>query len=118
MRLFTNRTSVLATVLNARVRYIGLYVLFSPPGCCSTCGGLYVFLLFIFNDFCQTNYLNIYRTDLRQIYRVVRSMAVDDQSESSFFRSLKGLCLGNRSLLALSTELSSGDIRQMAVYEK
>jgi len=35
-----------------------------------------------------------------------------------FFRSLKGLCHGNRSLLALSTELSSGDIRQMAVYEK
>ena len=71
-----------------------------------------------FNDFVQTNYLNIYRTDLRQIYRVGRAVAVDDQSESSFFRSFKGPCHGNRSLLVLSTELSSGDIRQMAVYEK
>ena len=27
-------------------------------------------LLFIFNDFSQTNYLKIYRTDLRQIFRI------------------------------------------------
>jgi len=89
MRLFTNRTSVLAAVLNARVRYIGLYVLFSPPGCCSTAGYMFCCCLF-FNDFCQTNYLNIYRTDLRQIYRIGRAMAVYDQSESSFFSIPQG----------------------------
>ena len=34
-------------------------------------GGFYVLLLFlIFNDFCQTSYLKIYQTDLRQICRV------------------------------------------------
>jgi len=37
-----------------------------------------------FNDFCQTNYLKLYRTDLRQIFSVGRSLAVDDQSEVSF----------------------------------
>ena len=31
----------------------------------------------IFNDFCQTNYLNICQTDLRQICRVGIIMAVD-----------------------------------------
>jgi len=40
---------------------IGLQCLFSLPGCCAC-----VLLLFlIFNDFCQTNYLNPCRTDLR-----------------------------------------------------
>jgi len=40
--------------------------------------------LFILNDFCQTNYLNIYRTGLHQIYRICRIMAVDERSEVSF----------------------------------
>jgi len=31
---------------------------------------------FFFNDFCQTNHLNIYQTDLCQIFRVDRTMAV------------------------------------------
>jgi len=44
----------------------------------------YVSYLFIFNDSCQTNYLKIYKTDLRQILRVDRTMAVDDESEISF----------------------------------
>ena len=44
---------------------------------------LYIFIYF--NDSCQTNYLKMYRTDLRQIYRVGRNMAADDQSEISFF---------------------------------
>jgi len=49
-------------------------------------GGPYVLLLFlIFNDFCQTNYPKIYRADLRQMFIVGRTMAVDDQSEISFF---------------------------------
>ena len=34
-----------------------------------------------FNDFCRTNYYTIYRTDLRQIFRVGRTVAVDDQCE-------------------------------------
>jgi len=39
--------------------------------------GLYVLLLFFFNfiffyDYCQTNYLKIYQTDRRQIFRVGR----------------------------------------------
>ena len=36
-----------------------------------------------FNDFCQTNCLNIYQTDLHQICRVCRTMAVDKWSEVS-----------------------------------
>ena len=63
-----------------------------------------------FDGSSQTNYLNIYRTDLRQIFRVDRTLDVDD--ESDVFRSLKGRCRGNQFLLALSsTELSSGVIR-------
>ena len=39
--------------------------------------------LFFSNDFCQTN-VNIYRTKLRQIFRVYRTTAVDDQNEVRF----------------------------------
>ena len=35
--------------------------------------------------FWRTNYLNVYWTDLRQIYRTDRTMAVDDHSEIEFF---------------------------------
>jgi len=53
---------------------------FSRPGC-----GLYILLPFlIFNDSCQTNYFNIYRTDLCQIFKIGRNIVVDDLSESSF----------------------------------
>jgi len=31
-----------------------------------------IYFIFIFNDFSQTNYLNIHETDLRQIFRVDR----------------------------------------------
>jgi len=59
--------------------------LFSLSGCCKQLRGLYILLLFlVFNDYCQTNYFKIYRTDLRQIFRVGRTTAVDDQSEISF----------------------------------
>ena len=34
--------------------------------------------LFLFYDFCQTNWIRIYRTDFHQICRVCRTMAVDD----------------------------------------
>jgi len=42
-------------------------------------------LFIIFNDLSQTSYLKIYRTDLRQFFRVGRTVAVDDQSKNSFF---------------------------------
>jgi len=39
-------------------------------------------LFLIINDFCQTNYLKICRTDFRQIFTAGRrTMAVDDPSE-------------------------------------
>jgi len=49
--------------------------------------GLYVLLQFIFNDSCQSSYLKIYQTDLRQVFSIGtgRTIAVDDQSEISFF---------------------------------
>ena len=53
----------------------------SRPACYVFC---FCFLLSIFNNFCQINYLEIYPMNLRQIYRVGRIMAVDDQPEISF----------------------------------
>ena len=49
--------------------------------------GLYVLLQFIFNDSYQSSYLKIYQTDLRQVFSIGtgRTIAVDDQSEISFF---------------------------------
>jgi len=54
------------------------------------------FVIFIFNDSCFTNYLKIYRTDLRQIIRFGRTVAV--------FRSLNGRCHGSQILLVLVHE--------------
>ena len=42
--------------------------------------------IYIFSDFCQTDYLNIYRTDL---YEICRDLKL-------FIRPLKGRCCGNR----------------------
>ena len=47
----------------------------------------------------QTNFLNVYLTDLRQICRVGRTAAVDNQPEIIVFRSLKGSCRDNQFLL-------------------
>ena len=45
----------------------------------------FVLLLFlIFNDCCQTNYVNVYRTDRRKIFRVGRTVALDDQWQPIF----------------------------------
>jgi len=46
----------------------------------------YVMLFFnyIFIDFCQTNYLSIYRADLREICRIGKTLAVDERSEVMF----------------------------------
>ena len=47
--------------------------------------GQYVLLLFLVsNDLCQTNYLNVYRIDLRHVFRIGRTVAVDDQPQVSF----------------------------------
>ena len=70
---------------------------------------LYFVLLFC-NDSCQTSYLKIHRTDLRQICIIGRTMTVGNQPEI-IFQCLKGHCHGNQFLLVLSTELSSGDMR-------
>jgi len=37
-----------------------------------------------FNDSFQTDYLSIYRIDLRQICKFGRTMALDDEPENSF----------------------------------
>jgi len=54
-----------------------------------------LFIFFIYNDSRQTNYFKIYRTNLRQIFRVDRTMAVDDQPEISFFRPSKDFAMEN-----------------------
>jgi len=40
--------------------------------------------LFTFSHLCQISYLEIYFTDLHQIFTVGRTMTVEDQSENSF----------------------------------
>ena len=45
---------------------------------------LLFFYLLIFSDSHQTNYLKIYWTDRRQIFRVSRTTAVNDQSKINF----------------------------------
>ena len=51
-------------------------------------------LLFIsFSDFCQTNYLNIYRTDLREICTIGRTFAVDERTEVIFFDSSRDVAV-------------------------
>jgi len=46
---------------------------------------LMFYLKNIFSDFCQTDYLNIFRTDLLGICRIDRTVAVDERSEVAFF---------------------------------
>jgi len=48
---------------------------------------LMFYFLIYFSDFCQTNYLNIYWTDLCEIGRIGRTLAVDERSEVIFHRS-------------------------------
>jgi len=45
---------------------------------------LFLFI-FIFSVFCQTNYLNICRTDLHEICRIGRTLAVDKRAEVIYF---------------------------------
>jgi len=46
-------------------------------------------MLIYFSDVCQTNYLGIYRTVLREICWVGRTLAVGERSEVIFFDLLK-----------------------------
>jgi len=61
-----------------------------------------VLLLFknIFSDFCQTNYLNIYRADLHEICRIGRTLAVDERVDLKLFISISqgttNFCVQNR----------------------
>jgi len=73
------------------------------------------FLTYLFfNDSCQTNYLNIYWTDRRQICRVGRTMPVDDQAEITF--TIPPWTLSWQPIFVdFFHKLSSGDIRQMAL---
>ena len=79
------------------------------------------FFILTFNVFCQTNYLNIYRTDLQQICKLDRTTAVDERSEVSFVipqgplplaTSFVGLLLQDS---ALAAQLSFSDSQQTAV---
>jgi len=56
-------------------------------------GGLHIlplfrFYLFIFSDSCQINYLKVYRSDLHEMFRVAKIMAVNDQFEIIIFFDL------------------------------
>ena len=89
----------------------GYYVL-DRPAAVNRPSGLYVLLLFlIYNDSCQTNYLNIYRTDLRQILRVGRTTVAADPSEINLLLIPQGTLHDNQFLLVLSTKPNSGNIR-------
>ena len=44
-----------------------------------------MFLLYIFSYFCQSNDLNIHRTDLYEICRDGRTLAVDERHGNQFF---------------------------------
>ena len=61
-----------------------------PRLLCSSSTASYAFcccflIIYFFNDLSKTNYLKNYQTtDLRQIFRISRTLAVDGQSEISF----------------------------------
>ena len=68
----------------------------------------------VFNDFRQTNYLNIYQTDLHQICRVGRTMAVDERPEVSFFDLSKDVAVATNFLSQMQahiTQFGTRDIR-------
>jgi len=48
-----------------------------------------------FNDSCQTNYLKVFRTDLRQIFSVGTTMVAYDQCEIVFFDPSSDVAMAN-----------------------
>ena len=58
---------------------------------------MFVILYLFPDDFRQTKYLKIYGTDLRQIFRVGKTMAVGWMIDQKLaFRFLKGRCMANK----------------------
>ena len=51
----------------------------------------FLFIYFLVHDSCPTNYLKLYRTDVRQTFRVSRSTTVDDHLKL-VIRPIKGCC--------------------------
>jgi len=70
------------------LRAAQLTLLFHPLCAKRSRGGLcfadVLFFKDIFTDFCQTKYLNVYRTDLHEICRICRTLAADERSEVIF----------------------------------
>jgi len=52
-----------------------------------------MFYFVYFSDFCQSNYLNIYRTDLHEICRIGRTLGANECSQVIFFDPSKGVAV-------------------------
>ena len=80
---------------------------------------VYVSLLFYFlhnisSDFCQTNYLNIHRTDVYEICTDGRTLTVDEEHKF-FFDSSTGRCHGNQFFVNCIHTFSSRYISRTAL---
>ena len=76
--IYRNQCSVLAEIGQQPTAYTQEFVVRPPSAEQQQARQAICNMLFCLNDFCQTNYLKIHRTDLRQFFRVGRTMAVDD----------------------------------------
>jgi len=61
----------------------------------------------IFSYFCQTDYLNIYLTDINQICRDGRTLTVDERSEVIFFDPSRDVAMATNYLLTESATFCS-----------
>jgi len=57
--------------------------------------------ILFFNDLFQTNYLDVYWTDIREICRVCRTTVVDERSEVIFFDFSEGVATATNFLLTV-----------------
>ena len=60
----------------AGMTYFWLFVAFFSPPALRAC---FAVVSKYFSDFCQTNYLDICQTDLHEIYRICRTLVVDER---------------------------------------
>ena len=74
----------------------------------------FLFIYLSLNDFSQTSYLKIYRTDLCYIFRFGRTVAADAEFKPAF-RFLKGRCHGDQFLLVGYIHTFRGHSVEMAV---
>ena len=75
-------------------------------------GFLFCWCFTFFSNFCKTNYLNIYRTDLHEICKIGRTLAVDERS--GYFLIPRWVVASTNSVGKIdlySTPCSSHDIR-------